>query len=100
MQNRNPSAGDLIVQADLNTTNLIRDPELLKRFNFQLVGCGAHARRPFALYEHEDRMYNPYMLHLFQGLAIHEDRLDVHGRNRENVLAVRQGGSLHPATRL
>jgi hypothetical protein len=94
LQNRKPSAGDLIVQADLSTTNLIKDPELLKRFNFQLVGCSAHARRPFALYEHEDRMYCPYMLHLFKGPAIHEERLDVHGRNRENVLAVRQGDSL------
>jgi hypothetical protein len=94
LQNRKPSAGDVIVQADLSTTNLIRDPELLKRFHFQLVGCSAHARRPFALYEHEDPMYCPYMLHLFKGLAIHEERLDVHGRNRENVLAVRQGDSL------
>jgi hypothetical protein len=30
------------------------------------------------------------MLHLFAGLAMHEERLDVHGRNRDNVLAVRQ----------
>jgi hypothetical protein len=34
------------------------------------------------------------MLHLFTGLAIHEQRLDVHGRNRQNVLAVRQSESL------
>ena len=33
------------------------------------------------------------MLHLFTGLAIHEQRLDVHGRNRQNVLAVRQSES-------
>jgi hypothetical protein len=33
------------------------------------------------------------MLHLFKGLAIHEQRLDVHGRNPENVLAVRQNES-------
>jgi hypothetical protein len=26
------------------------------------------------------------MLHLFKGLAIHEDCLDRHGRNEENVL--------------
>jgi hypothetical protein len=29
------------------------------------------------------------MLHLFTGLAIHEGQLDVYGRNRKNVLAVR-----------
>jgi hypothetical protein len=29
------------------------------------------------------------MLHLFLGLAIHEQRLDVRGRNKDNVLAVR-----------
>jgi hypothetical protein len=90
LQNRKPSAGDIIVQADLSTTNLLRDPELLKRFNFELIGCSAHARRPFALYEHEDPVNCPFMLHLFRGLAIHEKALDEFGRNRKNVLAVRQ----------
>jgi len=93
LHSRKPSAGDVIVQADLSTTNLIRDPELLRRFNFKLIGCSAHARRPFALYEHEDPVYGPFLLHLFKGLAIHEERLDVHGRNRQNVLAVRQSES-------
>jgi hypothetical protein len=93
LKSRKPSAGDLILQADLSTTNLIRDPELLKRFNFELIGCSAHARRPFAQYEKDDAIDCPYMLHLFTGLAIHEDRLDVHGRNRQNILAVRQAES-------
>ena len=90
LQNRNPSAKDVIVQADLSTTNLIRDEELLKRFNINLIGCSAHARRPFALYEQTDPVYGPFMVHLFKGLAIHEDQLNEFGRNRENVLAVRQ----------
>jgi len=90
LHNRKPSAKDLIVQADLSTTNLIKDPELLSRFNFRFIGCSAHARRPFALYEDEDPMYCSHMLHLFVGLAMHEERLDAHGRNRQNVLAVRQ----------
>ena len=93
LHSRSPSAGDIILQADLSTTNLIRDPELLSRFNFRMTGCSAHARRPFALYEHEDPVYCSHMLHLFTGLAIHEQRLDVHGRNRQNVLAVRQAES-------
>jgi hypothetical protein len=93
LQRRSPSAGDLILQADLSKTNLIRDPELLKRFNVRLIGCSAHARRPFAQNEDEDSVYCSYMLHLFAGLAMHEERLDVHGRNRDNVLAVRQAES-------
>ena len=90
LRNRKPSAKDLIVQADLSTTNLIKDPDLLSRFNFTFIGCSAHARRPFALYENDDPMYCAHLLHLFTGLAIHEDCLDDFGRNRHNVLAVRQ----------
>jgi len=93
LRGRNPSAREVILQADLSTTNLVTDPELLARFTFRLIGCSAHARRPFALYEHEDPVYCGWMLHLFKGLAIHEQRLDVHGRNRQNVLAVRQAES-------
>jgi len=93
LHNRNPSAKEVIVQADLSTTNLIRGPELLERFNFRLIGCSAHARRPFALYEDQDPVYCAHILHLFTGLAMHEERLDAHGRNRHNVLAVRNHDS-------
>jgi len=93
LHNRKPSAKDMIVQADLSTTNLVTDAQLLERFSFKFIGCSAHARRPFALYEHEDPMYCAYILDLFKGLAMHEERLDVHGRNRYNVLAVRQAES-------
>jgi len=87
---RNPKARDVVVQSDLSTTNLVRDESLLSRFNVTPIGCSAHARRPFAIYEQEDPVYCPFMLHLFTGLAMHEQLLDEHGRNRENVLAVRQ----------
>jgi hypothetical protein len=87
---RSPAARDVIVQADLSTTNLVQNEELLQRFDLKLIGCSAHARRPFAVYEEEDQVYCPFMLHLFTGLAMHEQLLDEHGRNRENVLAVRQ----------
>ena len=93
LRTRSPAARDVILQADLSTTNLVKDPDLLERFDFKLIGCGAHARRPFALYEHEDPLYCPHMLHLFTGLAIHEQQLDEWGRNRVNVLAVRQAES-------
>ena len=90
LRQRSSAVRDLVVQADLNLTNLIRDPELLQRLDLKLIGCSAHARRPFAVHETEDQVYCPFMLHLFTGLAMHEQLLDEHGRNRENVLAVRQ----------
>jgi hypothetical protein len=90
LHRRNPTARDVIVQSDLSTTNLVKDEELLQRFDLKLIGCSAHARRPFAVYEQEDPLYCPFMLHLFTGLAMHEQLLDEHGRKRENVLAVRQ----------
>ena len=93
LRNRNPRARKLTLQADLSTTNLVNDPELLERFSIKLIGCSAHARRPFALYEDEDPVNCSYMLHLFTGLSMYEQRLDVHGRNRDNVLAVRQTDS-------
>jgi hypothetical protein len=90
LRRRSPTAREVIVQSDLSTTNLVKDEELLQRFGIRLIGCSAHARRPFAVYEQEDQVYCPFMLHLFTGLAMHEQLLDEHGRNRENVLAVRQ----------
>jgi len=93
LHNRTARHKDVTVQADLSTTNLVRDSELLNRFKFKFIGCSAHARRPFAQYEHEDPIYCSHILHLFTGIAMHEQRLDVHGRNRHNVLAVRQGDS-------
>jgi len=93
LHSRTASHKDVIVQSDLSTTNLVRESELLNRFKFKFIGCSAHARRPFAQYEHEDPIYCSHILHLFTGIAMHEQRLDVHGRNRHNVLAVRQADS-------
>ena len=89
LQHRDARRREVVLQTDLSTTNLVTSPKLLGRFKLRLIGCSAHARRPFANYEHEDPVNCAYMLHLFCGLAIHEQRLDVHGRNRKNVLAVR-----------
>ncbi|MBN1608592.1 MAG: transposase [Polyangiaceae bacterium] len=86
---RRPDRRKLIIQADLSTTNLVTDPALTSRFDIELVGCAAHARRPFAQYEDQDPKYAPMVLALFGMLAIHEEALDRHGRNRENTLAVR-----------
>lgn len=89
LSRRNPKKRKLVVQADLATTNLVTDPQLTSRFDIELVGCSAHARRPFAQYEDQDPKWTALMLALFGMLAVHEDALDRHGRNRENTLAVR-----------
>ena len=89
LKRRKPAARKLTIQCDLSTTNLVVDPALTSRFEIALAGCTAHARRPFALYEKDEKLYAPYMLHLFKGLALHEHVLDRYGRNRDNVLAVR-----------
>jgi len=90
---RHPSGREVIVQSDLATVNLVTDAQLLQRFAIRRVGCGSHARRPFALYEHEDPELCAFMLHRFKGLAMHEHGLDLHGRNPENVLAIRSTDS-------
>jgi hypothetical protein len=89
LASRDAKLRDLFVQSDMSTTNLVAAPELLARFDIRSIGCGSHARRPFALYADEDPERCEYMLHLFLGLAIHEQQLDEFGRNRDNVLAVR-----------
>jgi hypothetical protein len=83
----------LTLQGDLSSTNLVTSRELNEKFAIDLVGCSAHARRPFANYEDEDPVNCSHMLHLFAGLAMHEECLGAHGRNQKNVLAVRQGES-------
>jgi hypothetical protein len=93
LRKRKSSAREVTVQSDLSTTNLVVDPELTSRFEIRIAGCTAHARRPFAQYEDQDPIWAPYVLHLFKGLAMHEDELARWGRNRQNVLAVRDQDS-------
>jgi hypothetical protein len=93
LERRKPKAADLTVQSDLATVNLVANAQLHQRFTIRHVGCASHARRPFALYEDEDPQCCAMMLHLFQGLFIHERGLNLHGRNNENVLAVRNTDS-------
>jgi hypothetical protein len=93
LRRRDPKLRDLFLQTDMSTTNLVSDPELLARFNIRSIGCAAHARRAFALHTDEDPQRCEHMLHLFLGLAMHEQQLDEFGRNRDNVLAVRRNES-------
>lgn len=89
LRKRSPKHSALTIQSDLSTVNLVADAELQRIFTFRYAGCVSHARRPFALYEHEDPLYCSAMLQLFKGLFIHERGLDIAGRNTDNVLAVR-----------
>ena len=93
LKSRRSRFRDLMLQVDLSRTNLVSDPQLIERFNIKRIGCTAHARRPFAQNEDDDPIHCPHMLHLFTGLAMHESLLDEVGRNRDNVLAVRQNDS-------
>jgi hypothetical protein len=93
LRRRDPKQRRVILQGDLSSTNSITAPDLLKRFDVSAIGCAAHARRPFAIHEDDDPVNCQFMLHLFKGLAIHEQRLDAHGRNPTNVIAVRKDES-------
>jgi hypothetical protein len=89
LRRRSDQAVHVTLQGDLSSSNLVTAPDLLQKFKIKVIGCTAHCRRPFALYEDEDPVTCSYMLHLFLGLAMHEQQLDEFGRNRKNVLAVR-----------
>lgn len=89
LRKRSPKHKALTIQSDLSTVNLVADEELRRRFAIRHVGCASHARRPFALYEDEDREYCGFMLHMFKGLFIHEHGLNLFGRNEQNVRAIR-----------
>jgi hypothetical protein len=89
LRKRSPKHKQLTVQSDLATTNLVTDKVLLALFLIRIVGCASHARRPFALYQHEAPDLCAHMLELFKGLFLFEQGLNWAGRNFENVQAVR-----------
>lgn len=89
LERRNPRNVNVLVQSDLATVNLVHDPQLRQRFKIEQYGCASHARRPFAQFEHEDPELCDMMLHFFKGVFLHEDGLDLYGRNAQNVTAVR-----------
>ena len=93
LKSRDPKLTKLTLQGDMSTTNMVTSPHLQTNFEILQIGCSAHARRPFAVHEEDDPDSCAHMLHLFLGLAIHEQQLDVFGRNRDNVLAVRGNDS-------
>lgn len=83
------------IQSDLASINLVSDQKLKDKFSLTYAGCTSHARRPFALHEDEDPVNCDHMLHLFKGLYIYEEGLDIFGRNQTNILAVRGVDSIN-----
>jgi transposase len=81
---------DVWIQADFSQANLVIEEALKDNFSITYAGCASHARRPFAIYENDDPDNCSYMLHMFQGIFLVEDGLNIFGRNQTNVLAVRQ----------
>ena len=93
LKKRDKNLKTVWVQTDLARVNLATDEGSVAHFDIHQAGCASHARRPFALYEDEDPDWCAFILHEFKGLFIHEKGLDLHGRNKENVLAIRQNDS-------
>ncbi len=85
---RKPKAGPIIFQGDLSTTNL-PNPKLREKFEFQVAGCGAHARRPFWRFRANDEGLCYWMLQGFWLLSFIEKVIDSHGRTEETVLHYR-----------
>lgn len=85
---RNPKNKELIFQGDSSSTNLPKE-ELSKKFNFQIAGCGSHARRPFWRFRKDDPNLCYYLLRAFLILSQIEKRIDKMGRTRDHVLKYR-----------
>lgn len=86
---RNPKEKRLVFQGDLSSSNLPRAPEVLERFQIEVAGCAAHARRPFWRYREDDMSLCYSLLKGFLKLSHLESVIDARGRTRENVLKYR-----------
>jgi hypothetical protein len=89
LPHRKAQSGDVIIQSDLSTVNLVSDEKVRKRFTINLAGCSSHARRPFALHEADDPDVCAMILHAFKAIPIYENLAGVYGRNASNVGALR-----------
>jgi hypothetical protein len=79
----------VVIQTDLSTTNLVH-PDIAKKLDIRQAGCGAHARRPFALHKKVDPNACRRILHFFKGFSIYDGHINATGRNETNTLAVRR----------
>jgi hypothetical protein len=86
LENRLPENKELSIVSDLSSTNGVKST----KFQIKQSGCTAHARRRFAKADDGDINYRDLCLFIFNDLYSNEECLDLTGRNKENVLAVRQ----------
>lgn len=84
----------LHLQTDLSRVNLVLSPEVKKHIEITLYGCLSHVRRPFKRYRDENPMFCDAVLASLAQVFLNERMLSLHGRNAENIIAVRQGHSL------
>jgi hypothetical protein len=77
---------ELSIVSDLSTTNGVCSAE----FKITQAGCSAHARRKFKKADDGDVNFRDLCIFIFNVLYSNEECLDLAGRNKQNVLAVRQ----------
>lgn len=95
LQSRNVKAPrQLHLQTDLSRVNLALSPEVKKHIKITLYGCLSHVRRPFKRYRDENPMFCDVVLASIAQVFLNEQMLSLHGRNAENIIAVRQRHSL------
>ena len=89
LEHRKPSAGSVIIQGDLSSANM-PSPKIREKFAVKMVGCAAHARRPFWRWREDDQELCYYMLRCFLVLAEIEEMIDQRGRTKETTLELRR----------
>jgi hypothetical protein len=86
---RPADAPKVIIQGDLSSSNF-PDPLIMVRWVTRLVGCGAHARRPFKRHQDDDPELTDRMLELFALLSATEKRIFATERPPEKITELRQ----------
>ncbi len=86
---RSPKNKKVIIQGDLSTCNL---PEkgIREKFEIQIAGDSAHARRPIWRYRKDDPDFCYYLLSAFLRLSYIEKIIDLEGRTEKNVQKYRR----------
>lgn len=88
LEHRKPSAGGVTIQGDLLPANM-PSHEIRAKHQVSLVGCGAHARRPFWRYRADDEDLCYFMLNCFLSLSNVERMIDERGRTWDTTLKLR-----------
>jgi hypothetical protein len=95
LQARNTKSPNRIhLQTDLSRVNFNLSSQVKKRIEIILYGCLSHVRRPFSRFRDENPMFCDAILASIAQVFLNERMLSLHGRNAENIVAVRQRHSL------